>query len=77
MKNSEFCLYSNQITQTLVSFETHDNPLIDLIIERSCSEPFTVGQEYFWQFWNRKDEEIIYYRFNLYLETLILTSPCR
>mgnify|MGYP002078446403 FL=1 len=23
MKNYEFCLYSNQITQALVSFETH------------------------------------------------------
>jgi hypothetical protein len=32
MSTNDFCLYSNQITQALVSFETHDNPLLDLII---------------------------------------------
>ena len=44
MKNSEFCLYSNQITQALVSFETHENPLIDLIIQRCSQDPFVVSQ---------------------------------
>ena len=32
MNNTDFCLYANQITQALVSFQTHENPLINLII---------------------------------------------
>lgn len=32
MYEHEFIIYSNQLTQGLVSFETDDNPLIDLII---------------------------------------------
>lgn len=32
MPDHEILLYSNQITQALVSFETHLNPLIDFII---------------------------------------------
>ena len=32
MYEHEFILYSNQITQAMVSFETDENPLIDLII---------------------------------------------
>lgn len=53
MYEHEFVSYSNQLTQALVSFETDDNPLIDLIIEKSTYEPYTVGQEYLWQFRNR------------------------
>lgn len=53
MFEHEFVKYSNQLTQALVSFETDDNPLIDLILEKSTYEPYVVGQEFLWQFRNR------------------------
>jgi hypothetical protein len=51
----EWVLYGNQITQALVSFETDTNPLIELILEKCVHEPYSIGQEYFWQFKNRVD----------------------
>ena len=77
MNNTDFCLYANQITQALVSFETHENPLIDLIIEKSCNDPYVIGKEYFWQFRNRIHEEISCYRFAMYYELFIYTCPIR
>ena len=73
----EYVLYSNQITQALVSFETDNNPLIDLILERCVQEPFTVAVEYFWQFKNRVYEEFTSKRFRLYLESLCMISSFR
>ena len=77
MSSDDFCLFSNQITQALVSFETHENSLIDLILERSCYDPFVTGREYFWQFKNRITEDITKYRFSMYLEMLIFACPIR
>lgn len=73
----EFVLYSNQITQALVSFETDCNPLIDLILEKCVHEPYSIGQEYFWQFKNRVDEQFTSKRFNQYLECLLMITSFR
>jgi hypothetical protein len=73
----EFVLFGNQITQALVSFETYNNPLIDLILERCVQEPFATAVEYFWQFKNRVDEELTEKRFRLYLESLCMITSFR
>ena len=73
----EWVLYANQITQALVSFETDTNPLIELVLEKCVHEPYSIAQEYFWQFKNRVDEQFTAYRFNQYLESLLMLTSFR
>jgi hypothetical protein len=40
-------------------------------------EPFSIGQEYFWQFKNRVDEQFTAHRFAQYMEALIMLSSFR
>lgn len=73
----EWVLYGNQVTQALVSFETDANPLVELVLEKCVHEPYSLAQEYFWQFKNRADEQFTAYRFNQYLQSLLMLTSFR